>query len=42
MDQLCSMYWNGENAFKILVGKPKGRDYLERLGVDVRIMSKLT
>jgi hypothetical protein len=29
-----------ENVYKILVGKPRGKDYLEYLGADGRIILK--
>jgi hypothetical protein len=38
MGGVCSTHERDENACKILVGKPEGRDHVEDIGIDGRML----
>jgi hypothetical protein len=40
MGGICSTYGEGRNAYRVLVGKPEGRNHLEDPDVDGRIILK--
>jgi len=38
MDWACGAYWGGEGVYRVLVGKPDGRNHWGDLGIDVWII----
>lgn len=34
MGRACGMYGKGRSSYRVLVGKPKRKDYLENSGID--------
>jgi hypothetical protein len=42
MGRACTTYGERRAVYRILVGKPEGRDHLEDPGIDVRIILRWT
>ena len=38
MSRACSMYWDRKGVYRVLVGKPEGKNHLEDQEIDVRII----